>query len=315
MASSKGNFLVAVNPGSHTVSFFRINPLDPTDLELVGKPVASGGELPVSLTINEAADQVCVLNGGTVSSVSCFRVDSERGLIPMLNTSRWLPFRQAKNGPAGTPSAILFSEDNKQIIASIRGTPANPGYLAVWNVSAEGSLSRTYKTITPPKGALLPFSMTAIPGTNALLTTDPSVGFAILDFVDTTMSSVVPIQGQDAICWSSYSPKTKHFYLTDFGTSTITEVAIDNELKGTIINQYPWGRGVGTIDNIIVSIGDDDYMYILSSNATEIDILSLNGPGQVVTVEGLDITAAAMSLGVPVDRNNLAGITAFVCKN
>jgi len=31
---------------------FRINPFDPTDIKLVGKPVSSGGEFPVSLSVS-----------------------------------------------------------------------------------------------------------------------------------------------------------------------------------------------------------------------------------------------------------------------
>ena len=124
------------------------------------------------------------------------------------------------------------------MIASIKGTPPNPGFFAVWDVAADGSLSQNFRSIPPNQGGLLPFSMTIIPGQNALLATDAGVGFDIVDLADLSSanrSSVVPIQGQGATCWSSFSPKTGNFYLTDIATSLVTEVNVDNNLRGTVV--------------------------------------------------------------------------------
>lgn len=90
--------------------------------------------------------------------------------------------------------------------------------------------------------------MTVIPGTNAILATDAGVGFDIFDFGaggnasgnDTNSglsasSSVVPIAGQSATCWSSFSSKSGNFYLTDIGTATITEVNVSKNLTGSIV--------------------------------------------------------------------------------
>lgn len=105
--------------------------------------------------------------------------------------------------------------------------------------------------------------MTVIPGMNAILSTDAGVGFDIYDFSTVTAgsnntsspkNSVVPIQGQGATCWSSFSTKTGNFYLTDIGTSMVTEVNVDQNLKGTIVKQYPQATGSATIDNDIATL-------------------------------------------------------------
>jgi hypothetical protein len=96
--------------------------------------------------------------------------------------------------------------------------------------------------VAPDQGGGLPFSMTIIEGQNALLATDPAVGFEIVDlanFSSNNRSSVVPIPGQGATCWSSHSPKTGNFYLTDIQTSFVTEVHVDNNLNATIIKVCP----------------------------------------------------------------------------
>lgn len=316
-ASVTGNIVATVNPGSHTISLFRVNASDPADVKMIGKPVKSGGEFPVSLAINKLGDTVCSLNGGAINGVSCFKVDPVKGLVAIPDTLRLLNLKQTTpaTGPAGTASHVVFSEDNKRLIVSVKGVPPTPGYLAVWEVACDGSLSKNFQTITPAKGGLLPFSLTVIPGRNAVLATDPGIGFDIFDLASKGMkSSAVAIDGQGATCWSSYSPMTKNFFLTDLATSTVTEVSVDSELKGQVVKQYPQGEGSGTIDNDIVTIGKKDFMYVLSANATSIDVLSLDAPGKARNIQRLDIMGPAKAAGVKLDRDYLQGMTTFIRK-
>lgn len=83
--------------------------------------------------------------------------------------------------PAGSVSHVIFSEDNKQLIASVKGIPPTPGILAVWDIAADGSLSQDFQAVQPATGGLLPFSMTVIPGKNAILATDAGLGVDVFD--------------------------------------------------------------------------------------------------------------------------------------
>lgn len=177
---------------------------------------------------------------------SCFKIDPSQGLSSLANTNRALNLNQTTpaTGPAGSVSHVVFSEDNKQLIASVKGVPPTPGFLAVWDVADDGSLSEDFQTVTPGAGGLLPFSMTIIPGKNAILATDAGIGFDIFDFGTAAggnsstagnRSSVTAIDGQGATCWSSFSPKTGNFYLTDIETSLVTEVNVDDNLNATIV--------------------------------------------------------------------------------
>ncbi|KAG7096818.1 hypothetical protein E1B28_004227 [Marasmius oreades] len=323
--SAAANILATVNPGSNTISVFNIDQNDPATIAPIGDPIGSGGEFPVSVAFNKAGDMLCALNGGEVNSVSCFKVDKNDGLVPAAGTNRRLDLNQTTpaNGPAGTVSHVLFSEDNKQLVTSVKGVPPNPGFLAVWDVNQDGSLSKNFRSIAPSKGGLLPFSMTLIPGKNAILATDAGVGFDIFDFsasenkstsVAAGKSSVVAIDGQKATCWSSFSPKTGNFYLTDVGTSQVTEVKVDENLKGAVVKQYDLGQNSGTIDNDIVSIGGKDFMFVLSANATRVDVLSLDAPGQAKNIQKLDIAGPAKAAGLKINGSNLQGMTTFIKK-
>lgn len=315
--SVNGRILATVNAGSNTVAVFSINSLRPSGLTMLGHPFSSQGQFPVSVAINRNGTSLCVLNGGEVSGVSCFIIDVELGLVTKPNTLRTLPLNQTTpaTGPAGSASQIIFSEDGTQLIASIKGTPPTPGYLAVWEVNKDGSLSQDHTIIAPPTGGLLPFSMTVIPGNNALLVTDPGVGFDIFDIStggNSSKSSTVPIPGQSATCWSSYSNKTGNYYLTDINTSIVTEVNVDQNLKGTIVKQYQQQNMSATIDSDIATIGDKDFLYILAPNATEVHILALDGPGNATNFKSFDFSASFNGTGLLLNPNNLQGMSLYV---
>ena len=43
---------IKLQPGSNSVSMFNINPFNPVEIKMVGEPVSSGGEFPVSLAVS-----------------------------------------------------------------------------------------------------------------------------------------------------------------------------------------------------------------------------------------------------------------------
>jgi len=312
-----GNNLLTVNAGSNTVVMFKINPSNPASLKMVGGPVSSGGEFPTSVAFSAAKNMACVVNGGAVNGVQCFKPDENLGLIAMSNTTRSLKLPQTTppTGPAGTVSDILFSEDSKKLLVSVKGLPPTPGFVASWDVEDDGSLSADFIASPPAQGGLLPFSMSIIPGKNAVLATDAGIGFSTFDLSTlgaagtTAKSQVFPIDGQGATCWSSFSQKTGSFFLTDVRTSIVTEVAIADDLSGKIVKQYPLTPGSATIDNAIAKLPANDFLYVLSANATSIDVLALNGQGQAAKLQTLNLGAQR---GLKVSPNRLQGMAVFV---
>ncbi|CAG7851977.1 SubName: Full=Uncharacterized protein {ECO:0000313/EMBL:CCA66684.1} [Serendipita indica DSM 11827] len=307
--------------GSNTVVMFRIDPNDPTRLTMVGNPVSSGGDFPVSIAVSEAKNMVCVLNGGEVNGVNCFKPDPQVGLLPIQGTRRSLNISQSTppTGPAGTVSDILFSADSSKLLATVKGTPPNPGFLAAWSISNDGSLSKDFVSSTPATGGLLPFSATPIKDKNALLVTDPGAGFSVYDLSGLSVeqnkpasSSIIPVQGQKAVCWSAFSPKTGNYYLTDIGTSTVTEASVDGNLKGAVVKQYPLAANSSTIDVAIASLSSNDFLYVLSASAKSIDVLALNAPANARPIQTLKFESALKSKGITVDGNRVQGMAVFV---
>ncbi|KAJ8489507.1 hypothetical protein ONZ45_g13562 [Pleurotus djamor] len=313
--SSAANLLAAVNPGSNTISLFSINPNDPTDLRMIGKPTSSGGEFPVSLAFSPDGKRVCALNGGALNGVNCFQVDQKRGLVSITGTNRSLGLNQTtpETGPEGAVSHILFAETNDALIVSVKGTPPTPGGFTVFPFQSDGTLAQAPVQVASAEGGLLPFGMAFLPGKEVILATDAGVGFQIIDRAGQRKSTVT-IDGQLATCWTAFSKSTGNFYLTDVQTATITEVNVDDNLQGSIVKQYPLGKGRGTVEDDIASIGGRDFLYVLAANVTSIDVLSLDAPGQAKPIQQLDLAGPSRRAGLTLNAANIQGMTTFVKK-
>jgi 6-phosphogluconolactonase (cycloisomerase 2 family)/LysM repeat protein len=313
-----GEFVFVVNAGSNSLSMFKINTAKPTDVRLVGMPVNTQGEFPVAVAFSKKMNMACVVNGGAADGVACFKVDKNKGLVPVANTNRKLNLKQTTppTGPPNTVSDIIFNEDETKLLVSVKGIPPTPGRISSFDVNPkDGSLSAKSVDSTPSKGGVVPFSMTNIPGKNAVLNTDAAVGFAVYDFSKganvAATSSIIPIAGQGATCWSNFSPKTGTFFLTDIITSTVTEVKVDDKLVGSIVKQYPLAAGSGTIDNAIATINGNDFLYVLSANATSIDVMSLAAAGQATKLQTVNFAPLADKAGLLVNPIDLQGMAVF----
>lgn len=329
-ASAASNMLAAVNPGSNTVSVFKINPNSPSSIKLLGNPVGSGGDFPMSVAFNKAGDTICTLNGGAMNGVNCFKIDPNLGPVPLPDTNRALNVNQTTpaTGPAGSLSHIAFDESNQHLMAAVKGVPGSvDGFIAIWDVSQSSgsagiSLSKDFRQLKPAQGGGLPFSMTIIPGQNAMLSTDAAIGFDIFDLSNagnaqngtSSKTSANKIDGQGAVCWSSFSPKTKNFYVTDIITSQVTEINVDGNLKPTVVKQYAQGNTSSTIDNEVASVGSNDFLYVLSPGTTSINVLSLNSPGNAKQLQNVEFSKAAKAAGLTINGNNVQGMTTFVKK-
>ncbi|KAJ7175054.1 hypothetical protein C8R43DRAFT_1102371 [Mycena crocata] len=314
-ASAAGNFVANVNAGSKTVTVFGIDASRPARLSMIGEPVSSNGEFPTSLAINKAGNRVCVVNAGKVNGVSCYTFHAKTGLTPLKNSVRSLNLTQILlptfNVITNEPAHIIFSADENHLIVSVPvGFLSTPGgFLAIWDIHADGSLSANYRTIV---GGVNPFSLLDLPGTNALIASDPGVGYTIFN-LHTNQTVSTPIPGQIANCWSVFSRESGNFYMVDQVTSGITEVHVTASLNSTIVKQYNLGTDM-PIDSAIARIGPKDFIYSLTPNATAIAVLSVNGPGKAQVHQRIDLAGPAAAAKLPLHANNIQGMATFVCE-
>lgn len=160
------------------------------------------------------------------------------------------------------------------------------GFIAVWEVANDGSLSKNFTSLPTTAGVLVsahadfelnffrseqrvfapfykPFGLALIPGQEALIASDPAIGATTLTFGSSNIRSVtskaIPIPGQKASCWVERSTKTGAYYVVDAGTSTITEITLDDAtIEGKIVKQYQLANKSVPIDEAIATINGNE---------------------------------------------------------
>jgi len=312
-----GNHLFLVNPGSNSVSMFFINPADPLDLKMIGKPVSSGGEFPVSVDISPKTGDVCVLNGGKVNGLKCFTVDPNYGMKP--HDSFWsfgLNQTTPASGPANAVSHVLFSSDGTKLRASVKGNPGPPavsGFVATWDVAKDGTLSHSFTKTIPTSGdGLLPFGMTNVVGSkDAVMVTDPALGLTVYDFSKPTVSyEPLTIDGQMATCWVEYSTATESYWLSDLVSNNVYEASVDPKtLKPTLLSTFSLGGENDPTDIAIGTVLGKQYLYALAPSISSIDTFSLQ-KGKSKLSHVYDFGAVAKDLKF--EGVNLAGAALYV---
>jgi len=259
---------------------FSINPTNPVDIKLVGKPVNSGGDFPVSITVSSKTGDACVLNGGTKNGVACFKVDSVKGLIPF-GQFHSLGVNQTTPGTgAGSLSHALFSADGTKLHASVKGIPASGilGFVASFDVESSGALSSSFvKTSPTAKTGVAPFGMANVVGAkDAVIVTDPGLGMSVYDFSTSTPTlHPLNISGQVTTCWAEFSEATGTYFLTDLGGNSVYEVSVDKCLTPSLVNRWVLGTSNNPIDIAIGTVLGKQYLYILSPAVTSINVFSL----------------------------------------
>lgn len=315
-----GNRLYAVNPGSDTISTFAINPQNPAELTLVGEPVSSGGEFPISLAVSPRTGNVCVLNGGQINGINCYKPDVARGLIEIPGTKRLLHLDVA-TPPVflnHTPSHVIFSEDGSTIYVSVKGVSPGTegGFIAAWSVDSNGALSSNFvKSQSSTPGGIL-FAIKLIPGTDSILAANPQAGgYEIYDYktptsVATSTGGLVP--RQQAICWLGLSSQTNNFYLIDLAGGVVTELSVNTQnLQGTIVRQYPQGPDTDLGDVQIGRVSGKDHLYMLAAGTKSLIVLSLDGPGNANAVQHLDLTSLPKG-DVVIETRFLQGLAVYI---
>ncbi|KAI1500200.1 hypothetical protein F5X99DRAFT_254780 [Biscogniauxia marginata] len=280
-----GTHLLAVNPGSNTVSLFTIPERDPYRPKLVGRPVYSGGDFPNTVAYNRQHNIACVANSGTRSAVQCYDVTGaglrpHGGPMPLPLANQTTP----PLGPPNTVSDIVFNPEGTALFVSIKGATGavgDPGYLYAYRVLRDGAVSPAPR-VSRPAGLDVNFSLTFLGGGSRAFVSDPGFGGAFVDVADddlrATTSGVVNVAGQAASCWSRYSEEFGALYVLDGGVADITV------LDPVSMNAKPTLAGPATAAGKFDSIVAGEYLYTLD-RAASITAYSLRQSRVVQTLD------------------------------
>lgn len=249
---------------------FNIDKNDPTKMSYVGNPVKVDGDFPNTVTASKKHRIVCVGMTGATAGVQCAHFTRKAG-IGKFDALRKFDLKQSNPpvGPTNTVSQVFFSDDEKHLFVTVKGTPSGAnkttGFLDAFEVQqykrrrdldARKTRVRYVTKVADQeikseiKDTAVLFGAVPIPGTSDILSTDASFGAAILSTDGSGKGSLktkVTIDKQNATCWTAISPVTKTAFVTDINSPRIVEI---NTTDGKIVGEIDVSKtgAAGMID-------------------------------------------------------------------
>ena len=284
--SDDNTILLAVNPGSNSVSSFTVSG---KDLQLIST-VPSGGILPTSVTIHD--DLVYVLNAGGSGNVSGFMLDADGSLHPIDNSSR--PLSSSAAGAA----QVSFVQDGKAIVVTEKATNKIISYTIDMNGMAGSMHFLTSANPTPFGFAVgmdgriyVSEAVGGAPGASTVSSYMVGVN-GVITLIDGPNSA-----GETAACWVVLTNNEKYVYATNTGSNTLSSFRAANNGSLDILAAVAANYSVsGPIDAAMSN--NSKFLYVLNSGNESISAFAGSSDGgleYLQTVMGLPDGAAGLA--------------------
>ncbi len=283
--TNENEILLAVNPGSNSISSFKIND---NGLALVST-VNSGGIRPVSIAQHN--NLVFVLNGGGTNNISGFHLMDNGTLEAIAASTR--PLTAASTGPA----QISFVNEGKVLVITEKGT----NKIVTYTVNDQG-IPGAMHSITSSSATPFGFAV----GRNGNVFVSEAVGGApgasvLSSYAIGYDGSITSVQGsvgagQSAACWVVISNNGKFAYTTNTAINNISTFGITNSGSISVSEAISATTGAGPIDAALSN--NSKYLYVLNGAGHSMDIFSVATDGSLNSLQTVT--------GLPVGANGLA---------
>jgi hypothetical protein len=274
--------LIAVNPGSNTISVFHVN----GDQLKLSQVLPSGGDFPVSVTVH--GDQAYVLNTQGGGSLYGYRITGGR-LAPIPGSYRGLGLGTTATTAFGNdPGEVTFTPNGTQVLVTTKGSTSA---VDVFAVEPGGRLSAS-PTVNSLPGAS-PYAATfdqagqvaiAEGGPNAIATFTVSRNGKLtqLDAKDT---------GQMATCW-----------VVEAGQYLYTSNAASGSLSGYHVG---WSGALTALGNTKTDAGTVDaasaqgrFVYVQTGAAGIVDEFAVGSGGALTSIGSVTVPGGAGGEGI-----------------
>ena len=270
--------LLAVNPGSNTISVFRIDEYNATKLTLLGQPQDTKGEFPISIAVSTKNQLVCVANGGAINGITCASYSSD-GLGPFDQLRNFnLDLTTPPVGLGSTVSHVFFSDAEDVLFTTVKGTTAtNPnGFLSASRViNGKVAYNDTRSSIS---NTTILFGAATIPGTTDILVAEFTFGGEVISVNAQLQGSAkahVVVPNTAGSCWATFSTASGTGFTADGGNNQLAEIDVEAGTLATLLRPANSNFGM----NDVTSVGN--WVYALSpnrnGNATAVTVFDVSG--------------------------------------
>jgi 6-phosphogluconolactonase (cycloisomerase 2 family) len=274
------SMLLASNPGSSTVSVFRVN----GDRLALTQQIDSGGTFPVSIAARDGV--IYVLNALDGGSVQGFRAVGQH-LFATAGSHRDLGLGTTAASPfTATPGQVAFSPNGSHLFVTTKGSS---NAIDVFGVDDSGLVS-ALPVVNADAGAV-PFAVAFEPngdvavseaGTNSVATFSLA-GNGTLTFLQRAAT------GQAATCWITATGS--FLYASNAGSGSVTGFA-----SGSLANLGNTATGGGTVDSAASS--DGSFLYVQTGAAGAVDAYRIGSGGSLIAVGSVTVPNAAGGEGI-----------------
>jgi 6-phosphogluconolactonase (cycloisomerase 2 family) len=275
--------LIAVNPGSNTISVFLVH----GDRLTLSQVLPSGGDFPVSVTVH--GDHAYVLNALGGGSLYGYRIAGEH-LAPVPGSYRALNLgTTAATQFTATPGQVAFTPDGTRLLVTTKGATND---VDVFSVRADGRLSGSPVANSLPGD--VPFAVAfdeaghvvlAEAGPNAVATFTLSRGGKLtqLDVADT---------GQMATCWVVRAGQ--YVYASNAGSGSVSGYGVSRSGGLTALGNTT--TAAGTVD--AASAAGGRFVYVQTGKAGTVDEFAVGAGGALTPVGSATLPGGAGGEGI-----------------
>jgi 6-phosphogluconolactonase (cycloisomerase 2 family) len=275
--------LIAVNPGSNTVSVFRVN----GDRLSLSQVLPAGGDFPVSVAVH--GDHAYVLNAFGGGSLSGYRIAGGR-LEPIPGSHRALHLgTSAASAFTATPGQVAFTPDGSQLLVATKGSTND---VDVFAVHGDGRLSASPAVNSLPGD--VPFAVAfdqaghlalAEAGPSAIATFSLSRGGHLtqLDVKDT---------GQMATCWVVRAGQ--YLYTSNAGSGSVSGYLAGQSGGLTALGNT--ATDAGTVD--AASAAGGRFVYVQTGKAGIVDEFAVGAGGALTPIGSVTVPGGAGGEGI-----------------
>lgn len=275
--SGNGDYLVAVNAGSDSVSLFRVRP---GGLQLLDTE-SSHGALPVGVAVH--GDLVYVVNNGG-DNIAGFEI--EHGALEYLDGS-------AQPLSAGAePGQVSFDARGHNVIVTIKNTNEVETFpLNHHGVAQPGTAF--------PSAAPTPFGFAVDRDNHAIISEAPGSDVSSYQIGREGSVSLIdgPVaNGQAAACWVVLSKDQKFAFSANAGNATISSYAIARDGSLELVAAVA-GTTVGGPQDLAISV-DGRFLYAVSMGAHTITEFAISADGTLTSIGSTSAVASASANGL-----------------
>jgi 6-phosphogluconolactonase (cycloisomerase 2 family) len=275
--------LIAVNPGSNTISVFRVF----GDRLALSQVLPSFGDFPVSVTVH--GNHAYVLNALGGGSLSGYRIDGGF-LAPISGSYRALGLgTTAASAFTATPGQVAFTPDGARLLVTTKGAS---NAVDVFAVHGDGRLSASPVVNSLPGD--VPFAVAydqaghvvlAEAGPSAIATFALSQGGTLtqLDAADT---------GQMATCWVVRAGQ--YLYTSNAGSGSLSGYSVSGSGGLTALGNT--ATDAGTVD--AASAAGGQFVYVQTGKAGIVDEFAAGGGGALTKIGSVAVPGGAGGEGI-----------------